>query len=110
MHSVPLASGGYTANKWEKQNYKIARSVRDALSDNNGNLWVATDAGLYLCRNGETRLFQDVSELISCNVKAVAFDRDGQIWTGVLGGVSVRDSINLISNLTPDRWYSICQM
>ncbi len=91
-----------TANSWYKQNYNIARSVRDALSDDNGNLWVATDAGLYRCHNGETRLFQDVSEMISCNVKAVAFDSDGQIWTGVLGGVSVRDSINLISNLTPD--------
>lgn len=91
-----------TGNRWVKQNYCIARSVRDALSDNNGNLWVATDAGLYLCSNGETRLFQDVSELISCNVKAVAFDQDGQIWTGVLGGVSIRDNVDLISNLTPD--------
>jgi hypothetical protein len=89
-------------NKWEKQNYSIARSVRDVLSDNKGTLWVATDAGLYRCRNGESKLFQDVAELISCNVKALAFDQDGKLWTGVLGGVSVRDSVNLIENMTPE--------
>jgi hypothetical protein len=92
----------YTDTKWEKQNYNIARSVRDALRDNKGNLWIATDAGLYNCRNGETRLFQDESELISCNVKAIAFDSDSNIWTGVLGGVSIRDSVRLIENLTPE--------
>lgn len=98
----PFGIWRYTRNKWEKQNYVIARSVRDALSDNNGDLWVATDAGLYLCRNGQTKLFQDVSELISCNAKAIAFDPEGKIWTGVLGGVSVRDSLNLIKNITPE--------
>jgi hypothetical protein len=92
----------HTDNKWVKQNYGIARSVRDAMSDGKGSLWVATDAGLYKCRNGETSLFQDVSELISCNVKAIAFDPDGKMWTGVLGGISVRDSVNLIRNLTPE--------
>jgi streptogramin lyase len=91
-----------TGNSWKKQNYNTARSVRDAISDDKGNLWVATDAGLYLCHNGETRLFQDVSEMISCNVKALAIDEEGKIWTGVLGGVSVRDSLNLLRNLTPE--------
>jgi hypothetical protein len=91
-----------TGNEWEKQNYNIARSVRDALSDGNGNLWVATDAGLYHCRRGESTLFQDVTEMISCNVRALAYDYKGRIWTGVLGGVSVRDSSRLINNLTPE--------
>ena len=92
----------FKVNNWEKQNYRIARSVRDAMSDNNRGLWVATDAGLYFCRDGTTNLFQDVSEMISCNVKALAFDEEGKIWTGVLGGVSVRDTLNLIRNLTPE--------
>jgi hypothetical protein len=92
----------HTNGKWVKQNYRIARSVRDAISDGIGNLWVATDAGLYKCSDRGTKIFQDVSELISCNVKAVAFDPGGRIWTGVLGGVSIRDSVHLIKNLTPD--------
>jgi hypothetical protein len=97
----PLGIWRYTIDKWEKQNYKIARSVRDATCDNKSNLWVATDAGLYLCKAGESILFQDESELISCYVKAIDFDRDGNIWAGVMGGVSIRDSLNLIKNLTP---------
>ncbi|MBK8884929.1 MAG: regulator [Bacteroidales bacterium] len=97
----PFGIWRFVENNWEKQNYSIARSVRDVLSDNKGTLWVATDAGLYKCRKGETQLIQDVSELISCNVKAIAFNRDGKLWAGVLGGVSVRDSVNLIENMTP---------
>ena len=98
----PYGIWRFVDNKWKKQNYSIARSVRDAMCDNKGGLWVATDAGLYFCRDGVTKLFQDVSELISCNVKALAFDQEGKIWTGVLGGVSVRDTLKLIRNLTPD--------
>ena len=88
-------------NKWELQKYQIARTVRDAITDSIGNLWVATDAGLYRCKDGKTTLYQDVSELISCYVKAVSFDPSGNIRAGVMGGVSVRDSERLIKNLTP---------
>lgn len=98
----PLGIWRNTDHNWEKLNYHIARSVRDAMSDNNGNLWVATDAGLYHCRRGESILFQDVTEMISCNVRALACDHKGRIWTGVLGGVSVRDSSRLLNNLTPE--------
>jgi hypothetical protein len=98
----PLGIWHNYGSGWEKQDYRIARSVRDAMCDSLGNLWVATDAGLYRCHEGETTLYQDVSELISCNVKSVAADADGKIWAAVLGGVSVRDSENLVTNLTPE--------
>lgn len=88
--------------KWKKQDFKIAHSVRDAKSNNKGTLWVATDAGLFRCSKEEVKLYQDVTELISCNAKALAFDPDSNIWTGVLGGVSIRDSENLVENLTPE--------
>ena len=98
----PYGIWRYRNNNWEKQDYKIARSVRDAITDEKGNLWVATEAGLYLCKNGKTTLYQDVSEMISCYVRAISFDPDGKIWTGVVGGVSVRDSSQLIRNITPE--------
>ncbi len=98
----PFGIWRHSGSKWELQNYKIARSVRDALSDNHDNLWVATDAGLYLCGHGKSTLFQNVTELISCYGRALAYDPDGNIWTGVLGGISVRDSISLLRNLTPE--------
>ena len=88
-------------NKWKQQDYKISRSVRDAITDGKGNLWVATDVGLYLCNEGKTTLYQDVRELISCNVRAISIDPEGKIWAGVMGGVSVRDGGQLIKNITP---------
>lgn len=91
----------YDGAKWNQQNYNLPRSLRDAIADNQGNLWVATDVGLYKCRNGKTKLYQDTSQLISCYVKTVSLDQSGRIWAGVMGGVSVRDSSHLIKNLTP---------
>ncbi len=92
----------HSKNKiWEIQSYQIARSVRDAITDKEGNLWVATDAGLYKCKEGKTELFQNTDELISCYVKAVSVGPDNRLWTGVMGGVSLRENNQLVKNLTP---------
>lgn len=87
--------------RWEAQNYKIARSVRDAEADGEGGLFVATDVGLYFCKNNETTLYQNTDELISCYVKGVTFGPNDKVWTGVMGGVSIRENGKLIKNLTP---------
>ena len=97
----PYGMWRYRNAKWEPQKYGIARSVRDAMLDDRGILWVATDAGLYKCQDGKSQLFQDVTELISCYVRAVSVDPSGNIWAGVMGGVSVRDSEHWIKNITP---------
>jgi len=97
----PYGIWRFTNNKWEHQEYAIARTVRDAITDEKGSLLVATDAGLYRCKDGKTILYQDVSELISCYVRAISFDSFGNIWAGVMGGVSIRDSEHLMKNLTP---------
>ncbi|MEZ5106595.1 MAG: two-component regulator propeller domain-containing protein [Draconibacterium sp.] len=92
----------HSKNKiWETQPYQIARSVRDAISDEDGNLWVATDAGLYRCKDDETELIQNTNELISCYVKAIAEGPGNQLWAGVMGGVSIRENNQLVKNLTP---------
>lgn len=89
-------------NGWKKLDYKIAHSVRDAIADREGNLYVATDAGLYLCSNGKTQLFQDTTQLISCYVKSVSFAPEDKIWAGVMGGVSIRMNHELEKNLKPE--------
>jgi hypothetical protein len=89
-------------NDWQKLDYKIARSVRDAIADHEGNLYVATDAGLYLCSNGKTQLFQDTTQLISCYVKSVSFAPGDKLWAGVMGGVSIRMNHELHKNLKPE--------
>ncbi len=96
----PYGIWRFTGNKWEPQQYRIARSVRDAKTDLDGNLWVATEAGLYQCKDGKTKLYQDVSDLISCYARTISFDPNGNLWVGVLGGVSVRNGDRLIKNIT----------
>jgi len=97
----PYGIWRFNDNKWKQKECAIARTVRDAITDGKGSLLVATDAGLYLCKDGKTTIYQDVSDLISCYVRTISFDPSGNIWAGVMGGVSVRDSEHLIKNLTP---------
>ncbi len=89
-------------NGWQKQDYKIARSVRDAITDRDGNLYVATDAGLYVCNEKEGQLFQDTSQLISSYVSSVSFAPEGKLWAGGLGGVSIRLNHELQQKLTSE--------
>ncbi len=91
----------FKANKWEMQNYKISRAVRDATTDGKGSLWVATDVGLYHCKEGKMELYQNTNELISCYAKALSFDTNGDMWVGVMGGISIRSNTKMIKTLTP---------
>lgn len=99
-----LGPGGIWIEKnqaFKAVDYALARSVRDAKSDGNGGLWVATDVGLYHCQNGKSTLFQDEKELISCYLKGVSFDSKGALWLGGLGGITIRNDTKKINILTP---------
>lgn len=93
-------------DSWEEQPYKIARSVRDAATDGKGKLWVATDAGLYLCSEGKLALYQDTAEMISAYARAIGFADNGDCWVGNMGGVSVRNNEKLIKKITPQEGLS----
>jgi hypothetical protein len=97
----PYGIWSYRSGQWKYQDHKIARSVRDAMTDGKGNLWVATDAGLYLCNNEQNILYQNTDELISAYAKAVTIAPDQSIWVGGMGGVSVRTNDKMINKLTP---------
>jgi streptogramin lyase len=86
---------------WELQEYRISKAVRDAISDKDGNLWVATDIGLYKCKDGKTELYQSTEELLSGYAKSLSFAPNGDLWVGVMGGVSIRSNDKLIKTLTP---------
>ncbi len=79
----------YANGKCLKKEYSVARSIRDAISDNNQGLWMATDVGLYHCTDSITKYYYQPNTLISAYVKGVAFDLKNKLWAGGLGGVSI---------------------
>jgi streptogramin lyase len=89
-------------NKWEGIDYQIARSVRDAKTDGKGGLWVATNVGLYHCNNEKITLFQDDNELISCYLKGLDFDPNGDLWLGGMGGITIHNGLEKLRTLTPE--------
>jgi ligand-binding sensor domain-containing protein len=84
-----------------KLNYPVARSVRDAVADSHGGLWIGSDVGLYHCTNNKTTHFQKTSDLISAYVKGIDIDDEGKIWAGGLGGVTIRDQQAVRKTLLP---------
>ena len=91
----------YRDTAWGKQDYGTARSIRAALSDGKGGLWIGTDVGLYHCTRGETRLFQDQDELISAYVRGLDFSDQGTLWVGGLGGITVRNASGKMGEKLP---------
>ena len=83
----PTGTWLFSGEKWEQKNFKIARSVRDVISDNNGGLWVGTDVGLYHCTSDSVRHFVARKDLISAYIRGVALDGN-ELWAGGLGGVN----------------------
>ncbi|HEX5025713.1 MAG TPA: hypothetical protein VFV68_10590, partial [Agriterribacter sp.] len=76
-------------NLFERKDYPIARSVRNAISDNHGGVWVTSDVGLYHCTPGSIKYFKETDILLSAYLKDLAVDTKNQLWIGGLGGVSV---------------------
>jgi hypothetical protein len=85
-----------------KEDINISKGIRDAVSDGNEGLWIASDAGLYHYKNQSVKLFQDENELISCYLMGVAYSDDRKLWVGGLGGITIRDENRKIKILTPN--------
>ncbi|MBX3242514.1 MAG: hypothetical protein KIT80_05190 [Chitinophagaceae bacterium] len=67
---------------------KIARSVRSAVSNEKGEVWIGTDVGLYHYTGGSVNYYFDSTSLVSAYVRGVAL-KGGELWAGGLGGVTV---------------------
>lgn len=86
----------FAGNEFVKKDYKIARSIRKAISDGKDGIWVSSDVGLYHIQNNNVQHYFDTSILVSAYVKALALDDHQQLWVGGLGGVSIlRESIKI---------------
>ena len=102
-HSGTWMTKGTTTKKLD---IKISKGVRDAISDNLGGLWVASDVGLYHYSDDKIKLYQDEDELISCYLKGLSYSNVSEIWVGGLGGVTIRDEKKKLKTLTPSEGIS----
>ncbi len=87
---------------WDKKNYNVASSIRDAVPDGKGGFWIGTDVGLYHCNDASCVVCRDTTELISAYVESVNFDDSGRLWAGGLGGVTIRDAKGKIGEKRPE--------
>ena len=88
-------------NQWKKKEYKVARTIRAAVSDEKGGLWIGTDAGLFHVENQEAN-YIDESKLISAYIKGLSYN-GSDLWIGGLGGVSIHKDGQLINKLDPSK-------
>lgn len=92
----------FNGNEFIKKDYKIARSVRCAISDGNQGIWIATDVGLYHCTPAKTDYFYTTDILISAYIRGIEIDTDNKLWAGGLGGVTILQNNKKEKGLTPN--------
>lgn len=91
----------FDGQNFVKKNYEIPRSVRDAVSDGQGGLWLASDVGLYyINKEGKARILRHPSEVQSAYIKGITIAPNQQLWAGGLGGVSVLTGFKKTQTIT----------
>jgi len=86
--------------KWIYQKLPYSQNLREAIPDNNGGYWIATGMGLYHKNNERTKLFQNEDELLSADVRDIAFAQDGKLWIGGLGGITIYAGEKRVAQIT----------
>ena len=80
------------ASGFTLQKAAIAKSVRDVISDGKDGLWIASDVGLYhWTPSGLTHTYK-TDALIAAYTKGLAYNSDGKLWIGGLGGVTIQNN------------------
>jgi len=78
-----------------------SRQFRAALAAKSGGLWIATGMGLYHNTDTGYKLYQTESELLGPDLHDIAYARDGSLWIGGLGGITVYKDDKRIRSFTP---------
>ena len=77
-----------------------SRQVRAALADRSGGFWIATGMGLYHHTDSDYKLYQTESELLGPDLQDIAYNQDGSLWIGGLGGITVYKNDKRIRSFT----------
>ena len=87
-------------NVFTQKNYAIARSLRSAVSDGQGGIWVASDVGLYHANNQGTTHYYKPDVLLSAGLKGLA-TQGHQVFVAGLGGITVLENGHRQRAITP---------
>jgi hypothetical protein len=96
------AQWSYKNGKWIQKKLPYSRNLREAIPDNKGGYWIATGMGLYHRYNNKIKLFQDEEDLLSADVRDIAFAQGGNLWFGGLGGITIYEGEKKVSQLTSE--------
>jgi streptogramin lyase len=91
-----------TGDKCTCQQASCSKLFRAVSPDNNSGLWIATGMGLYHQTDSGDQLFQTQSELLGPDLYDIAFARDGTLWIGGLGGITLYKESSRIGCFTPE--------
>lgn len=86
---------------WSRKEYRTGRSIRSALSDQKGGLWIGTDVGLFHCGPQGVTIHQGKGQLISAYLSSMAYATPDTLWVGGMGGVSIRANGKMIDEKRP---------
>ncbi|MBN2594155.1 MAG: hypothetical protein JXA81_11660 [Sedimentisphaerales bacterium] len=88
-----------TCTSYTKKLY--SRHFRAVLAAKNGGLWIATGMGLYHHTDTGHKLYQTESELLGPDLYDIAYAKDGSLWIGGLGGITIYKDDKRVRNFTP---------
>lgn len=103
MYAIgPYGAWQWYRGNWSKKNWKIPRSIRAAIADDKGGIWIGSDVGLFHCIGEKVTAYQKNEDLISAYVTGLDVAPDGNLWVGSLGGVSIRNASGKIGEKRPE--------
>jgi ligand-binding sensor domain-containing protein len=76
----------YNGSSW--QSYLQGDSILDIAQDQNGNIWVATDHGVFRYDGSSFQVFTTADGLLSDTVNSIVVDNNNNVWCGTSYGVN----------------------
>lgn len=87
---------------WEKSKVNYSKAFRKLISDGKDGYYLATGKGLYHKSKKVVKLFQAKDEIISDDIHGMDFSKDGDLWVGGQGGISIYRDDKWIKSYTPE--------
>ncbi|MEQ8238137.1 MAG: two-component regulator propeller domain-containing protein, partial [Cyclobacteriaceae bacterium] len=97
--------------QYETEHFNLSSSdenyrVNAIIEDHSGNLWVGTDHGLFLKKNGDASFasFKSISNDLLTNdlVRCLTVDTQNRLWVGTYDGLNIIDNLTITHKIRHD--------